>query len=153
MTTKYEIADLIDKLAQEKTFSLEGVKAIEELRVKSEGQRQRIEALEKELTTARAVLHDYEQKDSAAQITIQKLKEREESLKKREADIFKHEKDAAVANAQTVAFKEAMHIMFKPNTIRESVHRSVPIAREYTGGGNYVEQHQSHEDIVKEEGT
>lgn len=147
-----ELTKMIDKLVHERVFSMEGLEAVKELR-------DRCTKFEEELTQARQRNGELREKivelSGERDVLAKRVKEREEQLKElreREGKIVEHEKSAAVSKAESAAYKYALDVVFKPNTVREQISKTVPVVRAYTGGGDYVEDRFTGETITREEG-
>lgn len=145
-----ELTALIDKLVTEKTFSVDGVKAIEQLRQKAAAQEEKIVRLEanaRDLTARNAAV---ESERNQLRETAAAWTKREAELSAREAKAGEHEKKAAVAEAQAGAYMFALTTVFKPNSVREMVTKSVPIAQ---GNPSYVSTFGMSETITREDGV
>lgn len=153
MTTAATLTELIDQLVNEKTFSLEGVKAIEQMRQKAEQQQAKIEALAarsaEQVTEIAQLKADNERK--AAELT--EIKKREADLKVRETAVAAHETLAAVSKAEAAAYKHSMEIVFKPNTVREKIVNTIPLSQNMQGGGSYVAGYSKTDEVTREEGA
>lgn len=136
MTDKTEITKMIDDLVAEQTFSLDAVERIKQIRdanLQLAGQLEVAEASRKRLAADAAKAQ--EQRDEADQRAAElgeKLAAAQDLIAKAQQYKAEAEKQQAVA----YAYKDAMQIVFKPHTTRESVCRSVPVA-----ANGYVSNH------------
>lgn len=133
MSVELDIIEIIDKLIQEKTFSLDALKAIEELKEKAED-------LGSTLTRAQDACNQYdndltksESHLAKARQDIEHWQKRESELKEREAKVFDHEKAKAVAEARAEVFDHCFKTVFANVTIRRNVSRSVAAPYNDTG--------------------
>jgi hypothetical protein len=115
------LTDIIDRMVQERTFGLEGLEAVKLLKEKATAQTSLIESLEKRLETSRT-----EYGTQAARLTevnrqVMAFQTREAELVERERKIFDHEKTAAVATAQSAAYRDVVGMAFRNTTVREHV--------------------------------
>jgi len=148
-----KLTELIESLIEEKTFSLEGVKAIEEMRQKAAAQEARIEATANEIKEARLEILSLETANSKLATAMALTEKREHDLAAREKAAFENEKKAAVSTAESSAYKHAFEIVFRSNTVRETIHHSVPVARNQPGGYSNVEYHSETKTVAREEGS
>jgi septal ring factor EnvC (AmiA/AmiB activator) len=123
-----EITDLVEKLVQDKTFSLDAVKAVDELKKKFEAVEKERDYFKTENTSNKQHVAELEKElrlwsDKAKELETQvgALKAEQDKAK---ASIY----EAAMHRAVADAYKDAMQIVFKPNLVRETVAKSVPIA-------------------------
>lgn len=149
-----DLTKAIDKLVEEKTFNLEAVKAIYELRTKA------VE-LEEANATARCLTEKLDKTLSDRTSEIAQLKNSLDQMKVREVELIKREVDAAKAIyiaerevAVAAAYRDAMKIVFAPNSTREKVIASVPAFIPPTAGGSsgYVSSASETRDTTREEG-
>lgn len=122
------LTTLINDLVEQKTFSLEALSSIKELRDKAtilenqnEYLKDSIKSSEERIETLKQRLRESEEAHIVASAKINTLKERE---KKATESIYQAEKHKAVAEA----YKDAMTIVFKPNVVREAVAKNVPVS-------------------------
>jgi chromosome segregation ATPase len=145
-----EITDLIEKLVKDKTFSLDAVKAVDELK-------QKFEAVERERDAHKAKLEEVDGKWQRDKSTLATRNEEITSLKSEVTALKAEQEKAKVAiyeaemqRAVAYAYKDALYTVFKPNAVREVVQRSQPIVRSYPQGGDYVEWGSTTETTSKE---
>lgn len=132
-----KITDLIDALVSEKTFSLEGVKSIEAVRLKAQHLQSTLEDTQKRYADA-IKERDAEKKraDDTAEVCRQ-WKVREDAVVAREKTMTDKEKAAAVSEATANTFRECFGLVFRNFSINESITKSVPISQ---GAGMYPAQ-------------
>jgi len=111
----------IDKAVEEKTFSLDALKAIQAIK-------EQAEKLGKDLKYAQSNLErskiDTERERSAkdrAEKTVQEWEKRESDLKARETKVTELEKQAAVAMAVSAAQLNMFGMVFANRTLRENI--------------------------------
>jgi hypothetical protein len=121
------LTTLINQLVEEKTFSLEAVEAIKEIRNKAEKLEIENVRLNEKIDTLIANNVDLAKRlrrsEESYNVASEKINFFEDQEKKAKHAIYEAEKHKAVADA----FKEAMTIVFKPNSVRESITRTVPV--------------------------
>ena len=149
MANKEDVISLIDDLVAQKTFSLDALDAIKNLR-------DQVNILITEINAAK-LAHENTKREfkicldnadalikikNEQQTLIAELQSGELQAKRA---IYNAEKHEAVAEA----YKDAFYTVFKPNSVRESIQRSVAIPVSGSpGGGGWVSNHQESE--VKE---
>jgi hypothetical protein len=146
-----DLTKFIDALVEKKTFGLEALGGVKELRDKAV-------RLEADLSRANQRIADFAQEVAAANRVIEhrdsdirSWTQRQAELENRERKIFDLEKASAVAVAQSAVWDDAFHSIFRNSIVRETINRSVPLTRTYPGGsGDYVERHKSEETIERE---
>lgn len=127
-----DIKAIIDQIVADKTFSLDAVSAISILRDEHEERAEKIKAL-----TDRVAAEAKSNSELNEQITrlagdAAMLKAQLDTMKAQAEDGVAARHDAKRHEAVAAAWKEAMQIVFRPGTMRETVYTSVPVAQ---GGG------------------
>lgn len=147
-----DILKQIDQLVADKTFSLdalEGVKNIRDALIKAEAKNEQLQKEcddhIKELTRLRTKIE--EQQKSISDMTAEIVMMKSTVAAGQEA-LYNAQKHEAVAQA----WKEAMQTVFKPNMIRESVSRSIPVAVQSGPSNSYVQNYSDSSNIIREEG-
>ena len=147
-----DILKQIDQLVADKTFSLdalEGVKNIRDALIKAESKSEQLQKEcddhIKELTRLRAKIEEEQVKNASLNA---KLGAMELTVAAGQEAIYTAQKHEAVANA----WKEAMQTVFKPNTVRETVNRSIPIPiNPGNGGASYVTTYGETTNVIRED--
>lgn len=147
-----ELTRAIDRLVQDKVFSMEGIEAIKELRDRSANLESNLLEKSKKIEELELGRKELIQENRSLADSVKLLNERDKAMADREAKVFELEKSAAVAVAESKAYKYAMDAVFKPNTIREAVHKTVPVVRNYSDGGGFVETHTQTETVTRDDG-
>lgn len=149
-----DLLNAIDRLVEEKTFNLDALDAIKNLRNQAESLEERRDELvgmceryRSEIKGLTDRIAELEKQSASLTSTVAMHKEREQ-----EADeaIYAAEKHRAVAEA----YKDAMNIVFKPNAVRERVHQNIPVPMNYSNNGNgytNVVTYTQSSDITKED--
>lgn len=147
-----DLTRAIDALVEQKTFSLDALEAIKALRDKAgeleknaAAQATTITRLGEEVVEARRQNEAHLQRKGA-------IDKRETDVAARELKIGELEKSAAVTAAVSATWSACFDKLFANRIVRERLQTSVPIERQYPGGGNYVEQHHRTDDVTKQEG-
>ncbi len=146
-----ELTDLVEKLVTEKTFNLEAAKAVEDLKEKFRTKDQEHEALRaalkgksEELIERAKIIADLEAKVKGLEHGLKLLQEQDAKAK---TAIYEAERERAVA----AAYKDALHTIFRPNAVRETIHRSTPISVQASPQcSGYVQNYNSTEEVTKE---
>jgi hypothetical protein len=124
-TNKDTLLELVNKLVEEKTFSVEGVKAIENIRQQVLIDTARIKELEEDIKR----YYDKNTELMATEVRLKKeveeWKAKEKAIADREKTIHVHEIRTAVAEAIASTMREMNQLVFKNTIIRENVQRTV----------------------------
>ena len=155
MSSEKELLNTIKKLVEEKTFSMEGVQAIEQLRVKIEASERSIVDYRSKIDTC---VKDNETLKESKNVLLAKIVEfekREKFITDREKVMSGIELSKAVAEAKSYTLENFMTLLFKNTIVRESVQRQVvtEIPSSYSGGMPQTQIKQGDSDtktIVKE---
>lgn len=129
-----ELLRAIDAMVQEKVFSLEGMKAVEALRVKTLELSKELERVQNALASAMEENAKLKAEVSKMNIRAEEMKSRELSVAKREGLMVELEKAKAVAEAIAAAVKETTALVFRNLEVRESILRTVPVALQGAAG-------------------
>jgi hypothetical protein len=154
MAETNELTTLIDKLITERTFSVEGVKAIEALRAKAEAQASELARKDDMIRSLREASAKENAEITCQRAQIETLGKDLAAIREREGKIVDHEKARAVAEATASTFREAMNIVFRPNTVREAVQSNVPTSF-MPPGSSYPQTnwHTETKQVTREEGV
>ena len=142
-----ELTKLIDQMVQEKTFSMEGVAAINELREQAELMQKTIKQLQESFKKENECANRLRNDNDALKGELKNWRAREEKLTNRESKITELEKDRAVANAKADTFRECVGLVFRNTTVRENMVGTRPVAE----SSGFVGQHGVNEDTTKTE--
>jgi len=125
MASEEQLLDLIRKAVEEKTFTLEGLKAVEELKKSAEANRQKLVDYESRIA-------DYVKKSEAHNaeiagllVTIAEYKKQENEMKRRESYLVQMDVKTAVAEAKAGTIADMFQTIFKNTIVREHVQKSV----------------------------
>lgn len=152
MASTHELSEMIDALVREKTFSLDAIDAVKALRDKAKDLEQTIERRNGDLATVSKNAANMEREIGALKREIESLSKIHDGIAEREAKVVENEKLAAVAKAESAAYKHALETVFRPNTVRERVIDNIPIAVD-SGGYSSVSTYSTSKDVVREEGN
>src|SRR3990167_2012241 len=151
MTTMQSISEEIDKLVEANTLSGAGVKALEALRVK-------VIALEAHLVTTTSLLNEEKRQHgvvqnclSTAQASLTAWTAREAALVKREFEITKLEKDAAVAAGKSQTYQECFGLVFRNAEIREIFKAQTPVVVPTVGGNSYLQNNETRTEVTRQQ--
>lgn len=145
-----ELITAIDRLVEEKTFNLDALEAIKDLRDKASRLEATVELLEaqnekqhKDIANARKF---NEELIAVREQQRDKIAELEAREKQAFEAIFNAQKHEAVAEA----YKDALRTVFRPHSVRETVSRSFPVATTYSNGtGGHTQTVQTYEQTDK----
>jgi hypothetical protein len=116
-----DILKLIDKAVEEKTFSLEGLGAVQKIKEQAGVLQKRVEALEAELDRAKTFTSELRNVIVARDTEISVLKGRETAVAARELKMFELEKATAVAEAVRLTIDTMFTRMFANRQYRENI--------------------------------
>lgn len=143
MADQNQLSNLIDKMVQEKTFSLDALTAIQKLRESALEMERTIALLREDREAQRIVGEELNRKLHEANLQLANIAIREKSVEEREAKIFALEKSEAVANAKSSTLDSMFDRIFRNTIVRETINRDVPLTRSYgNNAGDTVERHQ-----------
>ena len=156
MTNASSLYQLVDDLVAKKTFSLDALDSIKEIRDGLVVMTKKLEESErkyKALFDTNSSQSDLLLKQNS-DITALKMELADARANIRECEIAIHEKKTAEAVA--AAYKDAMEIVFRPSAVRETIQRNVVQPVQGNPGGNgvfpspgYLAQGQESETITR----
>lgn len=153
MTTADKLTDLISEMVREKTFSLEAVQAIEQIRSRASELEARLAAANDALASKDKQIAKYAAEESERSADRERLKTQLVALAEREKKITELERGTAVAQAEARVLDRCLDRLLGNRIIRETLTSSVPIARQYSGGGgDFVEHHTKTDTVTREQG-
>lgn len=143
-----KITEMIDALVAEKTFSLEGVKAIEAVRAKAESLQKTLEMTTTERDNIRKERDIERNRAEQNAATVKQWEARETAIAAREKTMNDCEKKAAVSDATAGTFRECFSMVFRNFSVNESITKSVPVPQ---GPGMYpaTMTETSHSTVTK----
>ena len=140
-----KLTTLIDEIVHEKTFSLEAVNAVTNLRDTAEALESQVRILTKKNKTN-------EENAKIHEIRVSKLRNEVEDWKKREADLIVREMKilnlelgTAVSNAKAETYKECVSLIFRNETVRKEMFGSIPVSID----GGYPTVQSTNETITE----
>ena len=140
----------IDDLVASKTFNLDALDGIKKLKDDLAKQLSETELFKTQLEKSQKdnsnLREECQKRLEHTSLLQKKLDESEAYRAKAREDIYEAEKHKAVAEA----WKEAMHTVFRPSSVRETVWQSVPISQ-HSNGVSYVNAYQQEIKTTKEE--
>lgn len=122
-----ELTRVIDELVEKKTFGLDALGAIKELRDKAQAQEETIKAREQQAENQQRKIAELERELGSAKARVEKLMLREANLLEREKAADKAIYDAERHRAVADAWRAAMGMVFKPVEVRTSIQRQVAL--------------------------
>ena len=140
MTNEKTLLDMIQKMVENKTFSLEGLQAIAKLRENAVANETKL--LEYEESIKRLKLENERFREVHRELTKNiedwkvAEKNKETIMAVREKNVSNLETRTAVAEAKENTLQSVFQMLFKNTVVRESVQRSVvsEIPAQYSGG-------------------
>lgn len=111
----------IDTMVEQKLLSMEGLRALEQVRSKAEAQARALEELGREKDNLRLQLETARAQNTELAAAASAVKDREIAVTKREAGMVALEKSTAVAEAVSAAQKDMVALIFRNVEVRNSV--------------------------------
>lgn len=140
----------IDELVANKTFNLDaldGIKKIKDGLESSERERKSLQTKYDGLyETSCSQIDEIERIKNVNKI----LQEEIDNINAYQAKAREAMWEKEVAKAQADAYKDALYTVFKPATVRETVHQTIPISQTYNGN-TMVSQYHQETKTTKEE--
>lgn len=115
------LVQMIETLVQEKTFSLDALEAIKNLRDKAEKLQDELEKTQRTLADTQSRRSALTAENALLTEELNVWKNRESAILSREKTMYALEQRTAVAEAQANAFLLSMKITFAPNMVRNSL--------------------------------
>jgi len=125
MAAKEDLLNSIDTLVQEKTFNLDALDAIKDLKTKAELLGSELDLMKKSRDASLAREEHCVKTIEGLRAELNILRAREITLEAREKQASVLETQAAVAQAESRVWEKATRIVFAPNTVRENISRSL----------------------------
>lgn len=148
-TDKDTLLGLVDKLVEEKTFSVEGVKAIENIRHQAQIDTARIKELEDRINVYVKKNEELVATETRLNKEVEEWKAKEKAIVDREKLMNRNEVKVAVAEAIASTMREMNQLVFKNTIIRENVQRTVveSTPSPYAGGYPTTQTRQGDTDF------
>lgn len=150
MAATDELTKLIDNLVEQKTFGLDALGPIKDLRDRAAKQEAALKESSDRIGKLEALGYQKDNKIKLLESDVRDWAQRQAEIENRERKVFELEKASAVAVAQSGVWSDAFHTIFKNTITRESINRSSPIAVNSSGGGSYVSNYETKENVVRE---
>lgn len=153
MSSNEQLLQQIDDLVASKTFGLDALEGIKIIKDSLKRTLSDLEATKGMLDLKRQETCDLRDELARKQQRIEELqdqvKSNDELAKKGQEAIYAADKHKAVAEA----WQNAMQTVFKPNAVRETVARSVPVAVPMNSNGymGNVQVHPAGETVTRED--
>lgn len=148
---KDQIMQQIDDLVASKTFSLdalEGIKKIKDAMTQAIMERDEYkkqgDSLHTKLTEEITTNTQLKEQLAAAKIKTESL---EVELKAAAAAIWEKQ----IAEASADAYKDALHTVFKPHAVRETIMRNHAVAVPVANGSGYLQTVQNTDNVIRED--
>lgn len=146
-----ELTDLVEKIVTEKTFSLEAAKQVEALKTSFEKTAADRDKISDILDQRNKQLDEKSKEITKLQATLDAIGKERDALKAEQEQAKKAIYEAALHQSVALAYKDAMQIVFRPNSVRETIHRSTPVSVQPTvNTSGYVTNYNSTEEVTKE---
>jgi len=143
MSGDEKLTKLIDDLVNQKTFSLDGLKAVEELRKRACDLERTLENAHGRIISMEGVLTETSTELAILRGRENEIVKKDAAIKARESAIFELEKGKAVADAKSEVWSGIFHTIFKNTVVRENVTRSLPVTNQY-GTIDYKTENSIH---------
>lgn len=146
MSSEKDLLNMIQKMVEDKTFSMEGLQAIAKL--KEQLAFNELKAIEYESKIKGYVRTIEELRDTNKTQTekIAELQDREKAIADREKNMVALELRTAVAEAKGHAISETFNTIFKNTIVREGIQRTVVTEFPSPYQGGYPSQHSRQGD-------
>lgn len=122
-----ELTQVIDRLVEQKTFGLDALGAIKELRDKAAEQERQLKSKDDEISHIRAKNVEHTGRIEAMKVQIEQLLKQQAEVLDREKAADKAIYDAEKHQAVADAWRAAMGMVFKPVEVRTSIQRQVAL--------------------------
>lgn len=127
----------IDRLIEEQTLSGKAAEGIQALRTELYSISQTVQYLRQELADSNATVEAQNKLINELRQEITEHVMKESNIKSRELAVVANETKAAVAEAQSEAYKYAMETVFKPATIRKTIQETATVDSVLNRNGGY----------------
>jgi len=149
--TDNDLLEMVDALVASKTFNLDALDGIKELKdnlkktlAERDQLREHAGGLKRQLTDALDAIHEKDGRIASLTKEVESMKKAVEDGKKAVYDADKHQ-------AVAYAWQSAMAMVFKPNAVRESVQRNHTVVVPSSSGASYTQAVQHQDNIVRED--
>lgn len=146
------LTDAIDQLVNEKTFNLDALTAIQELKTKAVAQDRRIQAQDETIAYRDSELARMKGQISTLQREAEKAAGREAELVQREGRVRELELKEAVSTAKGETLEKVFGTIFANVKVRETATRQLPFSSIQPGGyqnTGYMSQPETVERITE----
>lgn len=142
----------IDEIVNEKTFTVEAVDAIKNLRDRAEILERNLEAAEKKGDLQDKVITDLNKSVDIFKTREAELTKREREVTEREKNMITLEKTTAVAEAKAGVWDECLKRLLGNRILRENFNKSIPVPvapgqnmQGFVGSGSEIGQNTTEE--------
>ena len=146
-----KLTDLIAEIVKEKTFSLEAVQAIEQIRAKAATLELNLQGAREETRRAESEIAALSAERAAHRTAETTLEARQKAVAEREKKMTDLERETAVSKAEARVLDNCLSRLLGNRQIRETITSSVPIQENYSGGGSHVSHHTKTDNVTREE--
>lgn len=146
------LADLMAEEIRKATLSGEAIEVFHDLRNQVMQMERELEDKTKQLGRVEAAYEDWRETAGRFEASLETANKKVDELTEELATRQEDKLNAAVAVAEAAAFKHSLEVVFKPASVRRTVHKntSTPVADPQYGGVSYHNNSES-EDITEVE--
>ena len=146
MATEKDLIKMMEKLVEEKTFSLEGAKAVAELKRLTEATQDKLKEYETRIGLNLRQIEELKRIQRDESSRIEEYQKREKAIEDREKSMNAYDIRVAVAEARHGVLYDVFNTIFKNTIVREDVQKRAvvstpspyvgnpPITSSYDGG-------------------
>lgn len=131
-----KITEMIDQLVLEKTVSLDALNAINELKRHAQILDDQVKERDRLHMEDAETIRQLRDQINDLNLSHQNVAQMLDQERKKVEHALKVEQEGKESKAELKGFREAMQMVFKPSAVRETIHKTVPVAVEGNPGGN-----------------
>lgn len=131
-----KLTEMIDQLVLEKTVSLDALNAINELKRHAQILDDQVKERDRLHMEDAETIRQLRDQISEMNVQHQSIVKMLEQERQRVEGMQQAEQQGKEAKAELKGFRDAMQMVFKPSVVRETIHKTVPVAVEGNPGGN-----------------
>lgn len=150
MSDKEKLLAQIDELVQKSTFSLDALEAVNKLKKDLQSLADANEDLNDTLQVSKERSRTLEDQLKSYRTDLEIAQKRIVVLEENESKATKAIYEAEKYKEVSMTWEKAMNIVFKPNSVRETINKTVPVVVN-SGGVEYVQSHPVSEFSTRDE--
>lgn len=138
---------VINQIVQDKTYSLEAIEAIKSIKDKRDELLSQVIELNSNVEICEKKVSELKAENKRLDKIVDGIQVREEAVLQRENAAHKAEVEQSADKAKADAYKDALHTVFRPHSVRKDILRAPSATGHYDNQGNYIPS----EDVVTSE--